>query len=262
MSRGTLPYLGALVATNLKASLAHRGAFWLQAVLMALNDVLFFCVWWLFFANVESVRGWTLVDVYALYGFVAFSFGLFAVLAAGTRDIAERVMHGELDTLLPQPRALLPRLALSRSSASGWGDVVFGLVLLALGAHLDPGRLPVLLLLASVSALTLAMSAVLANSLVFWCGELDGLPRQILEFTLIFCTYPSALFGGWLKVVLFTLLPAGIIGYLPVTWIRAPAWDALLWALGAALLYAVVAAAVFVRGVRRYESGNRFTAGL
>jgi ABC-2 type transport system permease protein len=262
MNRSTLPYLGALLATNLKASLADRGAFWLQAVLMALNDVLFFCVWWLFFRNVPSVRGWTLVDVYALYGFVALAFGVFCVLAAGTRDFSDRVIKGELDALLTQPRAVLPRIAFSRSGASGWGDVIFGIVLLGLGAHLDPGRLPVLVVLAFVSAFTLAMSAVLANSLVFWVGEMDNLPRQMMEFTIVFSTYPSALFGGALKVVLFTLLPAGLIGYLPVAWIREPSWGALLWALGASLAYALVVLLVFSRGLERYESGSRFTAGM
>ena len=149
--RSTLAYLGALIGTNVKASLAHRGAFWLQAVLMALNDVLFFCIWWIFFGRVPSVRGWALEDMYALYGFVALAFGFYAVLAAGTRDIAQRVLDGELDALLPQPRAVLPRLALSRSSASGWGDIVFGLVLLGLASQLDPLRLPALLLLALCS---------------------------------------------------------------------------------------------------------------
>ena len=98
--RSSLAYLAALIGTNVKASLAHRGAFWLQAVLMALNDVLFFCIWWLFFDQIPSVRGWTLHDLYALYGFVAFAFGLYAVLATGTRDLAQRVMEGELDELV------------------------------------------------------------------------------------------------------------------------------------------------------------------
>jgi ABC-2 type transport system permease protein len=257
--RGSAAYLAALVGTNLKASLAHRGAFWLQAVLMALNDVLFFCIWWLFFDQIPSVRGWTLVDVYTLYGFVAFAFGIFAVLAAGSRDLAQRVMEGELDALLPQPRALLPRIALSRSSASGWGDVVFGLVLLALGSQLEPARLPALLLLAVASGLTLAMTSVLVNSLVFWLGEMDGLPRQLLEFTIVFSTYPGALFTGVLRVVLFTLIPAGIIGYLPAEFLRAPSLGGLAWALGATIAYALVVIWVFGRGLRRYESGSRLS---
>lgn len=257
--RDSLAYLGALVATNVKASLAHRGAFWLQAALMALNDVLFFCVWWIFFRQVPSVRGWTLLDMYALYGFVAFAFGLFAVLAIGTRDLAQRVMDGELDALLPQPRALLPRLALSRSSASGWGDVVFGLVLLGLGSQLEPGRLPALLLLALASGLTLAMTSVLVNSLVFWVGDMEGLPRQMIEFTIVFSTYPGALFTGALRVVLYTLVPAGIVAYLPAEFLRAPSPGALAWALGATTVYALFVVWVFGRGLRRYESGSRLS---
>jgi ABC-2 type transport system permease protein len=257
--RTTLAYLGALLSTNVKASLALRGAFWLQAALMLLNDLLFFCVWWIFFERVSSVRGWTLVDMYALYGFVAFAFGFYAILASGTRDLAQRVMDGELDALLPQPRAVLPRLALSRSSASGWGDIVFGLVLLGLGSQLDPLRWPVLLLLALCSGLVLAMSCVLANSLVFWLGELDGLPRQLFEFTIVFSTYPSALFTGGLRVVLFTLIPAGLVGYLPAEYLRRPSLAGLGLALGATLAYSLFVVWIFGRGLKRYESGNRMS---
>lgn len=257
--RSTLGYLGALIGTNVKASLALRGAFWLQAVLMALNDVLFFCIWWIFFGRVPSVRGWALEDMYALYGFVALAFGCYAVLAAGTRDIAQRVLDGELDALLPQPRAVLPRLALSRSSASGWGDIVFGLVLLGLASQLDPLRLPALLLLALCSGLVLAMTSILANSLAFWVGELDGLPRQIIEFTIVFSTYPGALFTGPLRVVLFTLIPAGLIGYLPAEFLRTPSLTTLLLCVGSALLYSVVVVWIFGRGLKRYESGSRMS---
>lgn len=254
--RSALPYLSALLATSLKASLAHRAAFWMQVVLMALNDLLFFCIWWIFFARFPEVRGWTLHDMYAGYGFVALTFGLYVVLAGGTRDLAARIVRGELDALLTQPRALLPRVALSHSIASGWGDIGFGALLLALSGKVALSTLPPLLLLVAASALVLAATAVLAGCLAFWAGDLDGLPRQVTEFLLIFSLYPSPLFTGGLRVVLFTLLPAGFVGFLPAEYLHAPRPGLLLAAVGGALGYALLAVLVFGRGLRRYESGN------
>lgn len=255
--RATTAYLAALVGTSLKASMALRAAFWMQAVLMLANDVLFFCIWWIFFARFPEVRGWTIHDMYAGYGFVALAFGLYAVLAGGTRDIAQRIVAGDLDALLTQPRALLPRLALARSNASAWGDLAFGLLLLALSGHAGWERVPAVLLLSVASALVLAATAVIANSLAFWVGEMDGLPRQIVEFVLVFSLYPSPIFTGTLRLVLFTVLPAGFVGFLPAEFLHAPSAAALLGSVGGALLWTGLAVLAFHRGLRRYESGNR-----
>ena len=60
--RATLRFLRALVATNLKASLALRGAFWARVVFMMANNLIFFVMWWVFFERFEEVRGWRLPD--------------------------------------------------------------------------------------------------------------------------------------------------------------------------------------------------------
>jgi ABC-2 type transport system permease protein len=257
--RSTLAFLGAQVATSLKASMALRAAFWMQVVLMALNDILFFCIWWIFFARYPEVRGWTLHDMYAGYGYVALTYGLYTLLAGGARDLAHGIVRGELDVLLTQPRAVLPRIALSRSNASGWGDLAFGLLLLVLSGQAGGGRIPAVLVLTVASALVIVATAVLVNSLAFWVGEMDGLPRQILEFLLVFSLYPSPIFTGALRVVLFTLLPAGFVGFLPAEFLHEPSAYALLGTLGGAAAWCALAAWVFHRGLRRYESGNRIS---
>jgi ABC-2 type transport system permease protein len=257
--RSSLSFLAAQIGMSLKASMALRAAFWMQVVLMVLNDLLFFCVWWIFFARYPVVRGWTLHDMYAGYGFVALAFGLYAVLAGGTRDLAQRIVLGDLDVLLTQPRALLPRLALSKSNASAWGDIAFGILLLSLSGLAGGARIPALIVLTASSALVLMGATVLVNSLAFWLGEMDGLPRQLTEFVLIFSLYPSPIFTGALRLVLFTLVPAGFVGFLPAEFLHEPSAGALLGTLGGALLWTALAVLVFHRGLRRYESGNRIS---
>ena len=58
----------ALFGTNLRAVLAQRGAFAIQALFMMLNNVVFFVFWWVLFRNVPEVRGWRLSDVEVLFG--------------------------------------------------------------------------------------------------------------------------------------------------------------------------------------------------
>ena len=59
----SLAFARALVATNLKATLALRGAFVLQVVFMALNNFTFFVFWWVLMRRVTTLRGWQLADV-------------------------------------------------------------------------------------------------------------------------------------------------------------------------------------------------------
>ena len=46
MVANSLSFTRALVTTNLKAALALRGAFVIQVVFMALNNLTFFVFWW------------------------------------------------------------------------------------------------------------------------------------------------------------------------------------------------------------------------
>jgi ABC-2 type transport system permease protein len=145
----------------------------------------------------------------------------------------------------------------SRSDASGWGDLAAALVLLGAAGCLAPAMLPVTLYVVACSAIVVAATGVLIHSSAFWADELDTLPRQVNEFVLIFSSYPQTVYGPWLRLVLFTVIPAGFIGYLPVEVLRAFSWREAAYLGGGAVLYATAAVTVFRAGLRRYTSGNR-----
>ena len=126
MSRAanSLAFARALVATNLKATLALRGAFVVQVVFMALNNFTFFVFWWALMRHVPSIRGWRLGDIALLYGIVAVAFGLAVSLAGGVRHLGRFIEEGDLDTLLTQPRSVLVYALGLRSQPSGVGDAL------------------------------------------------------------------------------------------------------------------------------------------
>jgi len=80
------------------------------------------------------------------------------------------------------------------------------------------------------------------------------------DFTLTFSLYPPALFGGALRLVLATLLPAFWVSYVPVDVIRNPSAATLGLLLAGTGGYVAFAVWLFQRGSRRYASGSRFTA--
>ncbi len=253
-----LRFAGAMVAMNLKSSFALRGAFWMQAFFMLANNVLYFVFWWIFFERFQQIRGWGLADVAALFGLVAAGHGATVVFAGGIRDLSRTIADGDLDAFLTQPRNPLLHVVGSATVASGWGDMFSGLGFLLLSGLVDWSRLPALGAALLCTTVVFVASGILVHSLAFWLGRIESLARQMWDFLVTFATYPQVLFGGALKLLLFTVVPAGFIGYLPVELVRDFRWTGLLAAVAGAAFYAGLAAWVFAAGLRRYESGNRF----
>jgi ABC-2 type transport system permease protein len=254
----TVRFATALVATSVRSAMAERGAFLMRVILMAVNNAIFFTFWIVLLSRVPRIRGYALGDVAVLYGIVAVAHGLAVFLAGGIQYLARVIHDGELDALIAQPKPTLLYAVGLRSQPSGLGDIVSGLVMVALSGRVSPIGIPVVIVAAISGAVVLAATAVLVHSAAFWLGHTESASRQLYEVTLMFSLYPDTLFTGPMRWILFTVIPAGFVGYLPAQLIRAPAvWTAV--AIGAGVsAYALVAAWVFERGLRVYSSGSRF----
>jgi ABC-2 type transport system permease protein len=108
------------------------------------------------------------------------------------------------------------------------------------------------------AALVFAASGILFFSVAFWLGRSDTVARQMWELVITFSLYPGPLFGGVLRLVLFTVIPAGWVGYMPAHVARQASVGQLLLLVSAAAAYLVLAAGTFQCGLRRYASGSRF----
>jgi ABC-2 type transport system permease protein len=254
----TLRFLRALVWTNLKASFALRGAFWLAVAFMFLNDLVWISVWWLFFLKFPSIAGWTLPDMMVLHGMTALAFGFVVVFGGGVRELARTIADGDLDVFLTQPKDPLLHVVASRTTISGWGDLAYGVVALGLAHGGDLGWILGGVAASLAGAVVFLSIAVVFHALAFWFGAVQPLARQVTEFLVTFCIYPDTLFSGGLRFVLFTVLPAAFVTWIPVALVREFSLGALALALGGAVAFVAAARAVFLFGLRRYESGSRF----
>jgi len=255
----TSTFVRALVGTNLKAAVALRGSFLLQVLFMALNNFTFFVFWWVLMRRVPSLGGWRVGDIQLLFGLVAVAFGLTVTLAGGVRHLGRLIDEGDLDTLLTQPKSVLVHALGMRLQPSGFGDVLSGLIFIAFSGQVAWRDVPTLLLAIVASALVFVACGIVFFSLAFWLGKIDSIARQLWELLITFSMYPEPLFGGMLRVVLFTVLPAGFVGYLPARVVHAPSSAEITTLLVGAGGYLATAVWVFNRGLRRYASGNRFS---
>jgi len=253
-----LRFAAALFAMNLKASLAQRGAFAMQVLFMMLNNLVFFVFWWALMHRVETIRGWSLSDIKVLFGIVAAGFGLAVTFAGGVRHLGRFIDDGDLDTLLTQPRPVLPYALGLRMQASGIGDAISGVAFIVWSGQVTWRESPAVVVAVLSSAVIFVACGVVFFGLAFWLGPIETVARQLWDLLVTFSLYPEPLFGGAIRFVLFTVLPAGFVGYVPAHLVSRPTLASAAGLILMATLYAVIAHVVFERGLKRYSSGSRF----
>ncbi len=232
-------------------------SFLLMAGMMVVNNFVWIFFWSLFFDRFDVVNGWTLQDVMMLWAVSAGGFGIAATLFGNMTRLSTLIANGQLDVYLAQPKPVLPSVLASRMSVTAIGDAAFSVMLYVMfgdGSWLGFAKYA---LAHVVSASIFLFFLVIVHSLAFWIGHAEGLSGQMFNALLSVSTYPTDIFKGWARVVVFTAVPAGFVSYMPIGLMRdSVQWDFLLGALGMSSLLAAGGTWIFYAGLRRYSSGN------
>jgi ABC-2 type transport system permease protein len=240
----------------------YRASFFARVLSMLVNDCMWLTFWVFYFNRFPVVRGWERLDIIRLWAVIAVGFGLADVFFGNTSRLARIIYQGDLDIYLAQPKNVLFHAIIARSSVTGWGDVLFGLFVFGVLGEATP-LLWILFLVSSLLVGVFFLSFNLAGqSLTFYIGNSEMLALQMNNALIHFATYPTAIFDSWTRILFFTVLPAGLISYTPIGILRGSPMPYLAYASVAALAFLALSTALFIRGLRRYESGNLITTRL
>ena len=249
---------GHYIAFNLRAGMEYRTSFFVQIFGMIANNTGFAIFWMLLYQRIGSaIRGYAFSDVMFLWALASAGFGMSVVFLGNSGMISRIIYRGELDVYLLQPKPVLPNLLASRMVASGWGDLAYGILLFFISQHVTLGGLALFLLFAVLMCLVFTALKVIYHSLTFFFGNAEDFAVMANEVTLSMTLYPGSIFEGPVKIALFTLFPAGVIAYIPVSLFRSFDPARLLLVIAADAAFVLVAFLVFARGLRFYESGSR-----
>jgi len=248
----------SLLKTSIRASISLRGVFLIESVLMIGNNLIFLVIWWVFFREFKSVGGWHFDDMIALMTVTAGSYGLAKVCFGGVKEIAKTIASGNLDPFMTQPKNILLHLLGAKSYSKGWGHLMTAVILFFLGTKTTLYNLPLLLIFILNGSLVFTSAGVIAHSLSFWLGSIETVSKKYCDSIFLFVHYPVNIYSGFLQVIMFTLFPAGIIGYMPVQLFQNFTWVYFLVLEASVLSFVALAFSVFYRGLRRYESSNQF----
>jgi ABC-2 type transport system permease protein len=249
-------FLLAIWKTNLQSAMEYRVSFLTQVIGMMANNFMYFLIWIIFFDRFKDVRGWGVNDMYVTFGVLASAFGLVSLLFGNAFMLSDIIAKGRLDYYLSLPRPVLLHTVASRTISSGMGDFLYGFLSYVLSGYFTWDGLARYVLAMLLSATVFAAFLILTQSLAFWFGMMGNFSNLVLNAMLTFGIYPITLFDNYAKLILFTLIPAALMGAVPAEFIRAFTWQSLGELLLGAICFLFAAILVFRVGLRRYESGS------
>ena len=253
-----LKFLLAVWKVNLQSAMEYRISFLSQVFGMILNNGIYFLIWVIFFERFKTVRGWGLTDMYVTFGITASAFGLVSILFGNTFNLGKIILQGRLDYYLSFPRPVLLHAIASRSVTSGMGDLTYGLLSFVVSGVFSWDGLLRFALAVVLSAAVFASFLMIIQSLAFWIGTTSFISGIAVNAMITFAIYPITLFDTGARVILFTLIPAALMGAVPASFVRGFGWDTLAQLSLGALVFLCLAVGLFYTGLRRYESGSAF----
>ena len=243
----------------LKTQMEYTANFWMMVLSGIIMRGLLMGVVFVLFHNIPDIAGWQEGEVYLILGFIIITEGLHNIFADGIWHIPVLVFRGGLDVMLARPVSPLYQILTHELGLQGVGNVMVGVLSIGIGLMAMDWFTPLPIIVCVFFVLTgtiLRMSYNLISlSHAFWIhgGLLNAgfLIHSIGEFA----RFPVAIYPWPMRFVLFFVIPAGFIGFVPALIIRG---DGVLFYTAAlvvvTVLYFLLARAVFYRGVRRYES--------
>jgi len=240
-------------------ALANRRSFYVQVIAMAINDLTWVIFWLLFFHAVGNVRGWHRDDVLLLFSILLTAAGISLGLLGNARKLGQLVADGEIDAALALPLDPLAFLLARRVDTALLGDLAMGPLLFAYASDHTPESLAIYLGGVACASVVLVGFLVAVSSLTLFFGGRGEQADLGFQAILILASYPLDIFGGQVKVVLFTLIPAAFVTGLPASLLRNFDPATALALLAAAGAFALLGVALFRLGLRRYASGAVWT---
>jgi len=170
--------------------------------------------------------------------------------------LSDIINKGRLDYYLSLPRPVLLHTISSRMIASGVGDFVYGFLSYGLSGTLTWDGLLRFILATLLATVVFTAFFILLQSLAFWLGMISNFVGLAFNALLTFGIYPITLFDNYAKLILFTVIPAALVGAVPAAFVSSFTWRTLVELLVGAFIFLFLAVTVFRIGLKHYESGS------
>ena len=247
---------------NLKKEWRYKSSFFMQIIMMILNDLFFIIQWYVIFQLVDDIGGYGFNETMLLWAVAAGGYGFSHTFFAGAWNLKDIVYEGKLDVFLTQPKNVLINVCCSSTDVSAIGDMIYAFVVLAIiGA---PWQWYFIMVPAMICSGLIFLSVYVAYvSLCFYVKRGDAVANSVQSTLNKAGNYPPAIYNTVVKGVLYTFIPAFFYTFIPAQYffLTPNVW----WILGmiaVTIFWVVLAFALFKLGLKRYNSGNLMSGRL
>ncbi len=254
-----------LVGARIRADWQYRTSFFLFLASQALVACLDLAVIAAIFHRVDSLAGWSGMEVALLYGLSGVAFGLADVLISQVEGASRHIKAGTFDLFLLRPVPALVHLSASEFALRRVGRILQPLLVLAVALVEAPiaWRLETVVLVpVTIACGTLVFGSVwvVTSSISFWTVESQEVANAFTYGGSLATSYPIDVLGAWLRRIATFLVPLAFVAYLPAARLLDRAEplglpNTIAWATpGVALLSVLAARGVWTLAVRHHRS--------
>ena len=239
----------------------NKTTFITNVIFMILNNASFIIQWIILFSLKENVGGYNLKQVLLLWGIAASTYGFSHFFFKKAYNLSDAINTGKLDTYLVQPKSVLLSAITTDVEPSALGDLLYGYIMLFIyGFSIQ--RFILFTLFTICGGLILTSISVILCSLSFWFQKSDIIVDTGNSLMTNFATYPDGIFKGIAKILLFTLIPVGIVNYIPVKIMTEFNIYLTIIVICVTILLIMIAFIIFYRGLKKYSSSNLMIARI
>jgi ABC-2 type transport system permease protein len=252
-----------MVKMNLLSVLEYRAAFFTQFFGMIISNSAFLFFWWITFFQIDGrIAGYDFQDIVFIWAVTSTGFGIAHILCDNTVNITKLIITGELDMYLLQPGNILVNVLCCKTSLSAFGDFLYGIILMCLFYLINLKAWFWFLCGSILCALVFTSVLLFANTLTFYIGDASLIAQFFTEFLVSFSTYPEKIYGPFVRVLMYSALPAGIAVHIPLKMFHLMNIKVFILAFLWVVLYCIFTAVFFYKGLKRYESGNMISTRI
>ena len=237
----------------------NKASFLTNVLFMILNNASFILQWIILYSLKDNVGGYTLNQVMILWGLAASTYGFSHFFFAKATSLSDIITNGKLDAYLVQPKNVLLSVITTDVESSALGDMLYAYIMLFIYGFTISKFLLFTFFIICGGIIVTSISVTL-SSLSFWFQKSDIVADTGNSLVLNFSTYPDGIFKGLVKVLLYTLIPVGVVIYIPIKIILNFDLYLFLLLLLITVLFITIAFVVFFKGLRRYSSSNLMIA--
>ena len=241
---------------NLKKEWKYKASFFMQIIMMILNDLFFIIQWYIIFKLVDNIGGYGFNETMLLWAVAAGGYGFSHAFFAGAWNIKDIIYEGKLDVFLTQPKSVLLNVCCSSTEVGAIGDMAYAFVVLAIiGA---PWYWYLLMIPAMIcSGLIYVAVYVVYASLCFYIKRGDSVAKSVEGAMNKAGNYPLGIYNMAVKWLFMTAIPVCFYTFVPAQYIFLT--PNLWWIIGlfaVTLAWVLLAFVLFKQGLKKYNSGN------